>query len=54
MPNNYRNPKFTQPLDIITIGNITTLNMVAKIVKNLGNAAHAYPADAHKVDSTDV
>ena len=43
-----------QALDIGAVGDVRTLNLVAQIVHDLGDAAHADAADADEMNGADV
>ena len=43
-----------QPLDIGVLGRVAALHLVAQIVHDLGDAAHADAADADEMDGADV
>ncbi len=43
-----------QPLDVGILGHVAALHLVAQIVHDLGDAAHADAADADEMDGADV
>ncbi len=43
-----------QPLGVVAVGEVRAAHLIAKIVQDLGNAAHANAADADEMDDANV
>src|SRR5690606_8835000 len=45
--------ELAQPRDVVAVGDVGALNLIAEIVQDLGDPAHADAADADEVDAAD-
>ena len=47
-------PEFLQPAHVRAVGNVAALHLVAEVMQNLGDAAHADAADADEMQRADI